>query len=272
MSDYLKKEDYEEPCCPLQMKKTGERIPMMRVIETLDMYQDQKNFTAAKRHLKYWLEEARRVHDTQGKLSVLNEQIGFYRKQGQKTECLQAIEGALSTLKEIKTTDSAIYGTTLVNAATGYKACGMPEEAMPLYRRAQEVYEAILEPNDGRTGALYNNMALALTELKQYREAEAYYFKAIEIMKHQQYGELEQAITYLNLADLLNDEIGLLEADEKINEYVHLAYDLLDTPGIPRNGYYAFVAENCADVFGYYGFFVMKNELTERAREIYERA
>ena len=38
-----------------------------------------------------------------------------------------------------------------------------------------------------------------------------------------------------------------------------------------RDGYYAFVCEKCASVFGYYGRFFYEKELTERARRIYER-
>ena len=37
-----------------------------------------------------------------------------------------------------------------------------------------------------------------------------------------------------------------------------------------RDGYYAFVCEKCASVFGYYGFFMYEKELHERSRRIYE--
>ena len=37
-----------------------------------------------------------------------------------------------------------------------------------------------------------------------------------------------------------------------------------------NDGYYAFVCEKCASVFGYYGRFVYEGELLERARRIYE--
>ena len=39
-----------------------------------------------------------------------------------------------------------------------------------------------------------------------------------------------------------------------------------------KDGYYAFVCEKCASVFGYYGYFAYENELKMRAREIYERS
>ena len=39
-----------------------------------------------------------------------------------------------------------------------------------------------------------------------------------------------------------------------------------------RDGYYAFVCEKCASVFGYYGHFFYADELKKRAGRIYERA
>ena len=44
---------------------------------------------------------------------------------------------------------------------------------------------------------------------------------------------------------------------------------LLDTPSVPRNGYYAFVCEKCAPTFSYYGYFLTAEKLTGRAEEIY---
>ena len=50
------------------------------------------------------------------------------------------------------------------------------------------------------------------------------------------------------------------------------AEKLFYTEDLPRNGYYAFVCEKCAPVFGYYGYFLTERELKRRAREIYDGA
>ncbi|MCF0108596.1 MAG: tetratricopeptide repeat protein [Erysipelotrichaceae bacterium] len=270
MSDYLKKDDYEEPRCLLNMNQGGERINLRRVISTLDAYLGKNDYDAGERHLKYWIMEADNAGDMHGKLSVLNEQIGLYRKVGKKVECLEAIKGALELADLLDMQGTITYGTTLVNAATGYKSFGMVAEAMPLYRRAQEVYESVLEPDDEKVGTLYNNMALALTDLEQYAEARSYYEKALQIMKKKEFGELEEAITYLNLADLAVAEHGHEKAEEMIGEYLDKAEELLDTPSVPRNGYYAFVCDKCAPVFGYYGYFLTEKKFKERAQKIYE--
>lgn len=96
MSDYLSKEDYEEPRCLLNMHPEVKPIPVGRVIEKLDSYLNRNDYSAAERHLEYWLAEAETGNDDRGKLTVLNEQIGFYRKTDKEAECLKAVSAALS--------------------------------------------------------------------------------------------------------------------------------------------------------------------------------
>ena len=271
MSDVLKKEDYVEPRCLLNMNQGGERIDIRRVINTLDAYLAKNDYAAGERHLRYWIMEADNACDMHGKLSVLNEQIGLYRKMGMKAECFEAIDGAITLADQLDMDGTITYGTTMVNAATGYKSFNMAEEAMPLYRKAQKIYESALDANDDKMGGLYNNMALALTELGEYDEAESYYRKALEIMSKQEFGALEEAITYLNMADLVVAQYGEEQGEEKISEYLTRAEELLNDERPPRNGYYAFVCEKCAPVFGYYGYFLTEMDLNKRAREIYER-
>ena len=115
-------------------------------------------------------------------------------------------------------------------------------------------------------------MALALAQLGAYREAEELYDRALGVMEKQENGAPEMAITCLNLADLTAAETGLEEGAEKIEHLLQRAEKLLNTETLPRDGYYAFVCEKCAPVFGYYGYFFTEQELKRRAEEIYERA
>ena len=247
-------------------------VPIGRIMDKLDSYLGKNDYDGAERHLKYWIADAEAGHDTRGKLTLLNEQIGLYRKTGQQPECLRTVSDALSLAASMGMEGTVTYGTTLINAATGYKAFGKAEEALPLYRKARSVYESALDPDDGRLGGLYNNMALALTDLKEFREAEELFRQAISVMEKQENGALEIAITYLNLADLVTAESGLEAGEKEIEKHLLRAEELLNAEGLPRDGYYAFVCEKCAPVFGYYGFFLTERELTRRAREIYERA
>ena len=92
-------------------------------------------------------------------------------------------------------------------------------------------------------------------------------------MSQSQDGAPEVAITYLNMASAAEAQFGLLDADERIQEYLDKAEQLLEAHQ-NRDGNYAFVCEKCATVFDYYGRFFFANELKERSRRIYgnERA
>lgn len=267
------KEDYEEPACLLDMRRgVRETIPARRVLDRLDSLLDGGDYTAAERHLRYWLSEAERIGDERGKLTVLNELIGLCRKMKNESEGASAVREALALAASADIKNTITHGTTLINAATFRNAFGDAAGAVPLYREAQRIYEAGLPENDGRLGGLYNNMALALAELRDFDEAEALFHRAIAVMSAQEQGEAETAITYLNLADLAAARYGIEAAEQEIYSLLDTAEQLLDSEKLVRNAYYAFVCEKCAPVFSCYGYFLAAGKLRERARAIHERA
>lgn len=264
----VSKEDYEEH---FRRPTQNQSIPLNRVLEKLDLLLAKKDFLNAEQHLRVWLKEAEAVGDQRGMLSIYNELIGFYRKQNMEAEGITAIGNALQLCVSLELDNTVIGATTKINAATAYKAFGKAEEALPLYQKAKQTYESELSANDDRLGGLYNNMALTLAELKQYHEAEAMYQNALQVMQAQKNGEAEMAITWLNLADLAVAELGLLESENKVNDYLKKAEALLETPSLPKNANTAYVFEKCAPVFGYYGYFWTEKKLLKKAEEIYER-
>ena len=269
----LKPEDYEEPACLLCMDdKSVTPINTRRFIEKLDEYYGRNDYDGAERHLKYWLNEAEAGGDLRGQFTVYNEMMGYYRKTGRFSEAVDASEHALSLISKLGISNQASAGTAYVNTATVYKTFNMSDAALPWFLKAKEIYEKELDNSDGRLGGLYNNMALSLCDLKRYGEAAAYYKKAIDIMLKNENGELEAAISYLNMANAAEAAQGLEAAEAEINEYLERAMELIDTPRIKRNGYYAFVCEKCAPTFSYYGYFLYADKLKKTAREIYERA
>ena len=268
---FLSKEDYEEPCCPLNMG-TVTPIPLDRVLKKLDDYLDRNDYAAAEKHLDFWLGEADVAGDQRGKLTVLNERIGLMRKLGRAEDALKAADAALKHAERLSLSGTIVMGTTLLNAATACKAFGQPERALDLYTRAQTIYESQLEPADTRFGGLYNNMALALTDLKRWDEAKALYRKALAVMAAVPHGEADMAITHCNLADLASLELAPEDAEETVVAELDEAWRLLNAEGLPRDGYYAFVCEKCATAFGYHGQFLRDRELKRRAVAIRERA
>ncbi len=242
-----------------------------RVLSKLDAYFAKNDYIGAERHLKYWLDEAIVSNDMRAKLLICNELIGLSRKVGKEEQTFIYTSLSLKTLEELDIKDTVSAATTYINVGTAHKAFGKAEASLPFFEQALSIYEKELSQTDARLGGLYNNLALSLVDLNRFEEAYVYYYKAIDVMSHAQNGELEQAITYLNIASAHELQFGLLDAEEKISECLDKAASLLDVHANSEDGYYAFVCEKCASVFRYYGYFMYEKELKERTARIYER-
>lgn len=265
--------DYTDPACPFctdaYQSDVVKPIDVRRVIEKLDEHLARNDYAAAERHLKYWEEEARQGHDLRGEFSLAEEQMGLYRKLGRKEEAISYAEKAVHFIDLAEIAGSVGAATALLNAATVYKAFGAAERGIPLFEEARRIYEEKLPAADSRLAGLYNNFALALVDLERYDEARDLYARALTILGASEGGEPEQAITELNLASLAERQYGLERAEEEIEAHLERADALLKKPGLKHDGNYAFVAEKCAPVFGYYGWFAAEAELKEKAAQIY---
>lgn len=274
MNDTLKPEDYLEPSCPLCEPAAGmtadiRPVPQQRIIEKMDEYMSRRDYAGAERHLLYWLEEAKLGNDLRGQLMLRNELTGHYRKTGDREKALANGREALALLERLGFEGTISSGTTCTNVATAMNAFGENKEAMKLFRRARAVYEAAPRTSPELLGGLYNNMALTLTAMGEYPEAYELYEKAMEKMATVPNGVLEQAITCLNIANAVEAEKGMEAGEEQIFGLLDRALDLLNTAGVPHDGYYAFVCEKCAPTFAYYGYFMAAEELTAKAEAIY---
>ena len=273
---YLTPEDYAEPRCllcdePYGVVKEVKPVPQQRIIQKMNEYMSRRDYNGAERHLEYWLEEAKLGHDKGGELLIRNELIGHYRKTGEKENAFESIDEALRLVKELGFENSISAGTTYVNSATAYNAFGENEKSIELFIRAKKVYEENENTSPSLLGGLYNNMALTYVALNNFDEAFSLYKKALAKMENVENGCLEQAITYLNMADALEAKDGSEKAESTVFEYLDRAYELLTGENVTKDGYYAFVCEKCAPSFSYHGYFLAANELNKRAESIYER-
>ena len=245
-------------------------IPRDRVLEKLDSLLRSNDYAGARRLLQYWLSEAEYTRDDQGILLMENELMGLCRKLGEREQALKYAQAALDQMGKMGIGDNVGAATTYLNSATVCKAFGMPEDAINLFQMAKRIYERDLPATDDRLGGLYNNMGLALVDLKRFREAEALYRKAIAIMEAVPEKEPEQAITWLNLATAAEMEQGLPQGQPVIAGYARKAMECMDIGNDRTDGNYAFVCEKCASVFAYYGYEDYAAQLKERCRRIYE--
>ncbi len=242
-----------------------------RILAKLDAFFAKNDYIGAENHLKYWLNEAEACQDKRSELLLCNELIGLSRKTSQREQALKYGAMALDILRELDIENSVSAATTYINVATAYKAFDCADISLPFFYKAMDIYERELPSADSRLGGLYNNMALSLVDLSKFEDSRGYYQKALTVMNSAERGELEQAITQLNIASSYEAELGLLDGEGHILSCLDKAQALLDIYSNADDGYYAFVCEKCATVFAYYGYFMYANELKERTRKIYER-
>ena len=273
----LDKFDYAEPVCPLCDGKEFYypdadaplgRIPVGRILQKVDSFFDKNDYAEAGRLLRYWKQEAVDLKDKSGELAIESELVGFYRKQKDKENGLNSVNRALELVNELNQNELASGATVYINCATAYKEFNMPSEAMPLYNKAEQIYNKVLQKDDARFGGLYNNMAITLADLGNLKEAETAYFKALDVMKKAKNGENECAITYINLAHMYDN----FNMKDKIDECMQKALSLLKSKNLEHNGYYAFVIEKCAPSFKYFGDNDTCEQLLKEAESIYARA
>ena len=246
-------------------------IPQRRVMDKLDEYMSRLDYPAVERHLLYWLEEARQGNDKRGELFVRGEMAGHYRKTGERDKAEESAREALRLVDELGMEGTVSAGTAYVNAATALHSFGEVERALPLFEKALACYRG-RDTDPSLLGGLYNNMGLCLAAAGDFDRAGEMYNLALEEMKKAPHGELERAITCLNMADAAEARLGMEAAEGEIYRLLDQAEALLTFSDAPRDGYFAYVCDKCAPTFAHFGYFLQAEALKKQAEEIYERA
>ena len=245
------------------------RIPMREIIEECDRLFNAERPVELGEHLRKWRAEAQRIGDREGELGILSELMGHYRMQGDRERGLAAVRDGFTLLGKLGIGGSVSAGTILINGATALQAFGEIDESLNYYKEAFRCYGAHLDPNDWRFAGLLNNMAAAYAAKHDVRYAEAYYRKALDVLKA--CGNLmDAAVTHVNLAQMYAAEAG--PDDPRIPAELDLAATCFDDPAAERDGYYAHTCRKCAPAFGPLGRPEFEAELNRRADEYYARA
>lgn len=245
------------------MGEDRERIPLLRIRETLDDYLSKKEYEKAENQLNYWLDEAKNKHDEAGEVAILNELMGLYRKLNKKDDALRVITEAVEKIDVYGMNDTITAASTYTNAAAVYKAFGDYFRSIAFYAKAKTILERELTPGDPRLANLYNKYAMALTDAGEYSKALLMYKNALDIMSTARVknGELDCAVTYLNIAKLYESKEGMVRAEATIYDFLDRAYEALVNEKLPKDDYYRMVLGKCIPVFDYFGQFLRCNEL-----------
>ena len=109
-------------------------------LQGLDGLYADRRAKEAEDYLKQGLKSAAKAGNDAAILVILNELMGYYRAAGRYEECLLCTEEAVSLAKKMGLEGSLNYGTTLLNAATAYRAAGKFEKALDYYEKTKEIY------------------------------------------------------------------------------------------------------------------------------------
>lgn len=272
----LEPEDYREPACLLDMGNCtcGSKescacrggIPLEEIIRKCDELFNAEKSEELGEHLRHWRQQAQISGDKKGELSILSELMGHYRMNNDPLRGIEAVHDGMALIRELDLSGTLSAGTILLNGATALQSFGEVEQSLSLYAESARIYERHLDPSDWRFAGLYNNMAAAYSEKKEFKLAEKCYLRALDVLKV--CGNImDSAVTCLNLAQLYriwNNDPMLIDG------MLACAAECFDSPEAVRDGYYAHTCRKCASGFGALGRSDIEQELNSRADQYYE--
>ena len=222
------------------------------VIAGLDNLFAEKKIKEAESYLNQNLDKAKEEKDYGAILTILNEQIGYYRSISRRADSITAFEEAKECIKTMQLEGTEHEATTLLNGATALRAAEKYQEAMNEYIRVEEIYQNTIDSNDYRFAGLYNNMSLLYSALEQYKEAIEKLQQALLVLQTLEHSEIEQAITYTNIA--LN--YGKLSQKEKMNTALNEALKLFEEYADNKDAHYAAALSGLAGAYFEMGDFI----------------
>ncbi len=253
--------------CKSCSKEPQDRINIMRFINRMDEHFRKNDLEGAVATVEFWQAEAERLRDTSALLTILNEELGLFRRIRDEERALKAIELTLGILNKENTDQSLSRATILINLATTLSAFNKAEEALLYYEKAEDVYSKNGKTDSYEYASLCNNKASSLSELCRFDEAEKSLIKAIEILDKEGKHDVDIALSYLSLAHLYydRDETSVL----KVEEFLDTAWDYINSQRQAHDSEYAFGISKCIPSFRYFKRESEALALQETAEEIY---
>lgn len=166
--------------------------------------------------LESHIKEAQDTGDTNTRITLMNEMIGFCRDTSRYEKAVVFSEAVIDLMKREGLDGSIPFATTLLNVANAYRAAGKLEEAMAHFQTVFSLYDGNLEPTDFRYASLNNNLSLLHQEMGDFNSAAECLKAALSIVTKYKEARIETAVTHSNLAASL---LRLKEFQEAI---VHL--------------------------------------------------
>lgn len=229
--------------------------------ETLDSYFTKQQIDKVDPFLVSSLEQAKEEEDYGAYISICNEMIGFYRSISAFEKAYIAAEDVLLLMEELNMENTEHFATTLLNAATAYRAAGDYATSIRYYKQALQIYDGILPPQDYRYASLYNNMSILFEKTDDNEEAINYAKKALSIIETLPNSEAQAATTMTNLALLYFKVERFTEAKELLEE----ALSIFENGGGPADEHYSGALAGVAEAWYRMGDYAKALEYYEKA-------
>ncbi len=252
--------------CKSCSKEPIGQINVARFIEKLDACFSSGDIASAIKTVQYWENEARELCDMRGLLSVINEELGLYRRIGDKEKGLVAVKAAKELL-EMGIAEGKSAATVYVNLATTLSAFGKAEESLKYYDMAEKLYCNSEIQGIYEYAAMLNNKSSALIALGKFDDGELCLRRAIEILKDSGKYDADIALSYISLAHLYYDRDE--SAYDSVEELLDTAWEYINSGRQTHDADYAFAISKCAPSFKYFGREPEAEALLETAKEIY---
>lgn len=229
--------------------------------EELDSYFAKQEIDKVDPFLTASLAQAKEEEDYGAYICICNEMIGFYRSISAFEKAYMVSEDVLLLMEELQLENTEHFATTLLNAATAYRAAGDFATALRYYKQALQIYDGILQPGDYRYAGLYNNMSILLEKTEENEEAIRCAEKALAIIEKLDGGEMETATTLTNMA-LIYFKI---DQAQKARELLERALTLFEQKGKDTDAHYSGALAGVAEAW-------YRMQDYDKALEYYEKA
>lgn len=236
-------------------------MEIQSVLDQLDQLFAQKKLAEVEPFLTGRLQEALEEGDAGSALTLMNELAGFYRSVSQPEKSLEAAEQALSAVSLMKLSGTAPHATTLLNAATAYRAAGDLTRALSLYQEAFQIFRSLGVEKEYPMAGLLNNMSQVYQTLNRHNDAIFCLNQAMEILTALSDAEVEIATTHSNLALSL---LSIGQAEEA-KRHLEQAIALFESQPGPRDAHYGAALAALAELSYRTGDFSGAVDFYERA-------
>lgn len=146
------------------------------------------------------IEAALDEEDYYSALTLMNEMLGFCRDTCQRDKGLYYCESVERMFDRLALTDTVEYATSMINVANAYRAFGLHEKSMDVFRTVEIIYRAKLSAGEFNFASLYNNWSLLYQEMGDFVNAEKMLKRALSVVDTHANASIQQATTRCNLA------------------------------------------------------------------------